>query len=107
VFSDRMSKQLHRQFMDELLDALGDIEGASITVDGEQAEFTSGQVLEQDQKERFQGLLKDKFGVDVEVKEKVDHELLAGMVFKLGSLEIDGSLRNRYHEAAEDVRRNA
>lgn len=107
VFSDRMSKQLHRQFMAELLDALADIEGAGITVDGEDAEFVAGQSLDEDQKERFEALLKEKFGVEVEVKEKVDHDLLAGMVFKLGSLEIDGSLRNRYHEAAEEVTKAA
>jgi len=107
VFSDRMSKLLHRQFMDELLDALSDIEGASITVDGAEAEFVAGQRLDEDQKERFQSLLKDKFGVEVEVREKVDHALLAGMVFKLGSLEIDGSLRNRFHEAAEEVKKSA
>lgn len=105
VFSERMGEQLHRQFMDELLDALSEIEEANITVDGDDAEFVSSFSFDDDQKTRFQNLLKDKFGLDIEVREKVDSSLLAGMVFKLGSLEIDGSLRNRYREAAEEVKK--
>ena len=107
VFSERMGEQLHRQFMDELLDALSEIEGANITVDGDDAEFVSSFAFDDDQKTRFQNLLKDKFDLDIEVKEKVDSSLLAGMVFKLGSLEIDGSLRNRYQEAAQEVKKVA
>ena len=107
VFSERMGHQLHRQFMAELLDALEEVEGANITIEGEEAEFASARHIDDDQKERFEGLLKEKFGADVAVKETVDHELMAGLVFKLGSLEIDGSLRNRYHEAAESVKKMA
>jgi len=107
VFSDRMGRELHRQFMDELLDALQEIEGATITVEGDEAEFTSSHPLDDDQKERFHNLLKEKFGVDIEISEQVDENLLAGMVFKLGSLEIDGSLRNRYAEAAAEVKKMA
>ena len=103
VFSEQMGRQLHRQFMDELLDALAEIEGATITVDGEGASFVSGYALDDDQRDRFQNILKEKFGVEVEINEKVDHSLLAGMLFKLGSLEIDGTLRNRYMEAAKEV----
>jgi F0F1-type ATP synthase membrane subunit b/b' len=107
VFSDRMGRELHRQFMSELLDALSEVEGATITVEGNEAEFVSSHPLDDDQKQRFHDLLKDKFDVDVEINEKVDESLLAGMVFKLGSLEIDGSLRNRYQEATEEVKKVA
>ena len=37
--------------------------------------------------------------------EKVDEDLLAGIILKLGSLEIDGSLLNRYSEAAAEVKK--
>jgi hypothetical protein len=37
----------------------------------------------------------------------VNRELLAGMLLKLGSLDIDGSLLNRYREAAEEVKRTS
>jgi F0F1-type ATP synthase delta subunit len=37
----------------------------------------------------------------------VDDSLLAGLVLKMGSLEIDGSLRNRYQEAVQEVKKEA
>jgi F0F1-type ATP synthase delta subunit len=107
VFSEKIGVELHEKFMEELLDALSEIDGASVTVDGDDAEFTSSHPISPPQKERFQALLKEKFGVDVAVNEKVDETLLAGLVFKLGSLEIDGSLLNRYKEAAAEVVKEA
>jgi F0F1-type ATP synthase membrane subunit b/b' len=107
VFSERMGKELHRQFMSELLDALAEVDGANITIDNDDSEFVSGFHIDDDQRTRFEGILKDKFNIDVKVKEKIDQELLAGMNFKLGSLEIDASLRNRYMEATEEVKKMA
>jgi F-type H+-transporting ATPase subunit delta len=52
-------------------------------------------------------LLSEKFGANVAIEEKLDKELLAGIIFKLGSLEIDGSLRNRFREAAAEVKKSA
>jgi len=37
VFSERMGKALHRQFMAELLDALSEVDGANITIDNEKS----------------------------------------------------------------------
>ncbi len=107
VFSERMGKELHRQFMAELLDALSEVDGANITIEGETSDFVAGYHIEDDQKEKFEVILKEKFGLDIKVNEKIDHDLLAGMIFKLGSLEIDASLRNRYIEATEEVKKMA
>jgi len=105
VFSEKMSEALNNQFIDELLDALEEVDSSSITVDAEQAEFTSSHPIGEEQKQRMNRLLAEKFAVDVNVEEKIDEELMAGLVFKLGSLEIDGSLRNRYCEAAAEVKK--
>ncbi len=107
VFSECMGKELHRQFMKELLDALSEIDGANITIDSDTSEFIASYHIDDDQKGQFEAILKDKFGLDVTVDETIDNDLLAGMVFKLGSLEIDASLRNRYIEATEEVKKMA
>jgi F0F1-type ATP synthase delta subunit len=107
VFSEEMNDALSRKFIDELLDALDEVDGASITVDAADAEFRSSHALHADQKSRLEGLLKSKFGAEVSVTEKVEPELLAGLAFKLGSLEIDGSLLSRFREAAAEVKKNA
>ena len=107
VFSERMGKELHRQFMAELLDALSEVDGANITIEGDDYEFIAGYHIDDDQREKFEEILKDKFNIDVKIKEKIDEDLLAGMIFKLGSLEIDASLRNRYREATDEVKKMA
>ena len=104
VFSDRLNEIVNSQFVDELLDALADTDASSITVDATEAEFSSSHPLEPAQKERLQLILADKFGINIEVNESVREELLAGLVMKIGSLEIDGSLLSRYQEAVTELK---
>jgi F0F1-type ATP synthase delta subunit len=107
VFSEKMTETLDKQFVDELLDALDQVDAASITVDVSQAEFTACHPLAPEQKARLQNLLRDKFGATIAVEEKVQEGLMAGLMFKLGSLEIDGTLLSRFQEAAAEVKKNA
>lgn len=106
VITDLVNEEVNRRFVGELLDALDEIESGAITVDGDEAEFVCSHSLADDQKARFRDLLKEKFGADVEVNEKIDENLIAGMSFKLGSLEIDGSLLNRFKEAVQEVKKS-
>jgi len=107
VFSEKVTEGLNRQFIDELLDALQEIDSTSITVNAEDIQFTTSHPLAADQKERLTKLLEEKFNVKVKIEEKINKELLAGIVFKLGSLEIDGSLLNRFHEAVAEIKKSA
>ena len=107
VFSARMTEALNALFLDELLDAFNEIDADSITVDAKEAEITVSQPLQPEQKERLRRMLSEKFHADVVIRETVNRELLAGMLLKLGSLDIDGSLLNRYREAAEEVKRTS
>jgi F0F1-type ATP synthase delta subunit len=106
VFSEKMNSELNKQFIDELLDALEEVDSASITVDASDAEFTSSHTMEPEQKQRLEGLLNEKFGANIKVDEKVKEDLLGGLILKLGSLEIDGTLLNRYQEAVEEVKKS-
>lgn len=105
VCSEAVTAAVNHQFTDELLHALEEIDAASIVVDGSDQEFVSSHPMEPEQKVRLEKILADKFGLSVHVQEKVRPELLAGMIIKLGSLEIDGSLLNRCREAAAEVRK--
>jgi len=98
VFSDRVSDALDRQFIAELLAALEEVDETSVTVDAEEAECTTSRPLEPDQKQALQKILSAKFGAELGLREQVDPVLLSGMVLKLGSLVIDGSLSNRFKE---------
>lgn len=105
VSSDQMSSELNKALIGELLDALEEVDSSAITVDGSDAHFTSSHPIEPDQKQRLEGLIKEKFGVEIKVEENIDESILGGLVMKLGSLEIDGSLKNRYQEAVAEVKK--
>ena len=105
VFSDKITAELDKHFIDELLDALEQVDASSITVDTSQTEFITSHPLDMAQKARLEGVLAEKFGASVKVQEKIRQDLLAGMIIKLGSLEIDGSLLNRCQEAAAEVKK--
>ena len=107
VFSENITEELNQHFVAELLDALEEIDPGTITVEGSDGEFISSHPLAPAQKQRLEKLLADKFGVKTQVRERVQKDLLAGLIFKLGSLEIDGTLLNRYREAAAEVKKTA
>jgi len=107
VFSEVMNEHLNRQFIGELLTALEEVDADSLTVDAADVQFTTSHPMDPEQKQQMQTLLKEKFGVEVAIQETVKPELLGGIVFKLGSLEIDGTLLNRFQEAIVEVKKHA
>lgn len=107
VSSERMSSELNKALIGELLDALEEVDASAITIDGEAVEFRSSHEIVPEQKQRLQKLVKEKFSLDIKVEEKIDESILGGLILKLGSLEIDGSLKNRYQEAVAEVKKTA
>lgn len=107
VFSEKVTPDIDKAFINELLDALSEIDAGAITVDTEDAAFSTAREMDAEQKARLEGILNEKFGASISINETVDPTLMAGISFKLGSLEIDGSLRNRFNEAVAEVKKNA
>lgn len=105
VFSEKATAALNNEFVSELLDALQEVDAGSITVDSPNADITTSHPLPDEIKKRLEGLIEEKFGAKVKVEEKVDAKILSGLILKLGSLEIDGSLINRYKEAVSEVKK--
>lgn len=105
VFDDMITEELNQIFTDELIDALNEIESGSITVDTEEARVTVSQNLPDVLREKLLGVLREKFHEKAKIEEQVDESIMAGLILKMGSLEIDGSLRNRYQEAVREVQK--
>ena len=106
VISETVTDKMNIAFIDELIAALEEVDATSIHVDASETEFTTSHPMDPTQRERLEKLLNEKFGVDIKIEEKVDASLLAGIAIKLGSLEIDGSLLNRYKEGVAEVTKN-
>ncbi len=107
VFSEKMTQELNKHFIQELIDALAEMDAGSITVDAQDASFTSSHPLDPGQKEQLEKLITEKFGAQIKIQEKVQEDLIGGLSFKLGSLEIDGSLASRFKEAVVEVKKTA
>ena len=106
VFSDKIGDALNRVFLDELLGALEEVDGSSITVEATQTEVECSHPLDAQQKERLKDIVARKFNLQLPIVEKVTPGLIVGVKIKLGSLEIDGSLLNRFREAVEELKKS-
>jgi F0F1-type ATP synthase delta subunit len=104
VFSAEVGRALDHTFLDELLLALDEMDASSITVSAPFIEVVSSHPLEAAHQQRLKDIVSRKFETRLEIKETVLPELIAGIKIKLGSLEIDGSLRNRFNEAIDQLK---
>lgn len=99
VFSSDLGKKLDHAFLDELLVALEEMDASSITIDAPAIEVSCSHPLEDSHKVRVRDIVTKKFGATLAVHETIEPELIAGVRIRMGSLEIDGSLVNRFREA--------
>lgn len=104
VFSAEVGTALDHAFLDELLAALDEMDASSITVSAPHLDVISSHPLGPAHRERLKEIVLRKFGANLDIRETVMPELIAGIKIKLGSLEIDGSLRNRFNEAIEQLK---
>lgn len=68
------------------------------------AEVTSAHALSDDQLAQIASRLKVREGKEVKVKSSVDPEILGGLVVRIGSKQIDSSIRTRLNSLAQAMR---
>jgi F-type H+-transporting ATPase subunit delta len=68
------------------------------------AEVTSAHPLSDDQLTQLAAKLKAREGKEVKIKAKVDPEVLGGLVVKIGSRQIDSSIRTRLNSLANAMK---
>ena len=68
------------------------------------AEVTSAHPLDADQIDALRRNLRTRFGSDVAVDASVDPDILGGLVVKVGSQMIDGSIRTKLNTLAQAMR---
>ncbi|MEI6564566.1 MAG: F0F1 ATP synthase subunit delta [bacterium] len=105
VFSEELGRKLDQVFLDELLIALDEMDASSITISAPSIDVVCSHPLDAIHRTHLKDLVARKFGASLEVSEAIDQSLMAGIKIKLGSLEIDGSLKNRFNEAIEELKR--
>lgn len=97
IFTERILQSLHAQIIDELIESIAELEKEKIKAQSDRAEIVCAYSLEKDQKRRLQQALSSKLGRNIILKEKVDQEIVAGLIIRLaGFVVIDGSVKNKF-----------
>lgn len=68
------------------------------------AEVTSAHALDLEQLGALKDKLRQRFGRDVTIEAKVDKSILGGLIVKMGSRQIDGSIRTKLNTLAHAMK---
>lgn len=68
------------------------------------ANVTSAHPLNEEQLAQLAAKLKEREGKDVKIKTTIDPEILGGLVVRIGSRQIDGSIRTRLNTLAQAMK---
>jgi F-type H+-transporting ATPase subunit delta len=68
------------------------------------AEVTSARPLDDDQVEALKQQLRARMGRDIAVEMNIDPDILGGLVVKIGSQRIDGSIRTKLNTLAHQMK---
>ena len=104
VLPEEVKKSAHAQWVEDVAKGgFTKLERLRIPEDIHEINVTTAFPLADGQRKVLLHALKDILNRDVALKEDVDPKLVAGLVVSIGSLIMDGSLRNRIKEQAEKV----
>lgn len=96
----------HRQFVKKFMDQAAKSNLAAVDARGNSPVIRVAMPLDKEEKEQLCNLLASKLNLPVgtDIKEDVDEKLIAGVVFQVGTLMMDGSFANAMKEAANKAK---
>jgi F-type H+-transporting ATPase subunit b len=93
---------VHNLWIEELMDeGFSGIDRLNIPEDINEVEVISAFALSDTQKKDISKKLKEILKRDIQIKEKIDPEVVAGIIINLGSLVLDGSLKFKIKDTAK------
>ncbi len=93
ICGDKAKGALNEQLVKEFLEGLEKVDMSQLNVDVSSVDLISIAPVAQDVKDRIRQIVKTKVKRDILVNNKIDTEIMGGVVLKLGTLGLDGSLR--------------
>lgn len=100
ILSARAKDALHHCLIEDFIDELEKVDMKVITVDIPEAEVITPTAITDAHQKKLAEVLKNRLGRDVALKNTVEPEIISGLILKLGSLNLDASLRNFLAEEA-------
>ncbi|MFH1354992.1 MAG: F0F1 ATP synthase subunit delta [Candidatus Omnitrophota bacterium] len=98
VFTAKNKEDLQSQFIGDIIEEIGRLPKEKFTVTADKAKIISCFPLQTDQRNGLKKVLQEKLGHIITMDEKVDEELISGLIIEMGGLVIDGTLRNRFYK---------
>ncbi|MFA5157331.1 MAG: F0F1 ATP synthase subunit delta [Candidatus Omnitrophota bacterium] len=99
LLPEEFRKLVHGQWVEDLIEkGFNQAERLRLPEGIEEATLVSAFALSDEQRKRIAKKLKDALGKDLAIKEAVDPKVVAGLVITIGSLVLDGSLKNKIKE---------
>jgi len=101
---EQFKRDIHHLWMKELAeDSLKQIERLRIPEEVKEIKITSAFSLREEERKNLSKRLEELLGREVVLKEEVNPDIIAGLVVTMGSLVLDGSLKNKIREQAESI----
>lgn len=101
---EQFKLKVHEHWIEELMESgLEQLERLKIPEDVKEVKITAAFALEENQRKNLTRKLKDALNKDITLKEEIDPRVVAGFIIHLGSLVLDGSLKNKIQERARNA----
>ena len=95
----------HGQFIKKFMEQAAKSDLASIDIHGKSPVIRAALPLSKDERDQLCSLLASKLNLPaLEIKEVVEEKLIAGIIFQVGTLMMDGTFANAVKEAADKAK---
>jgi len=103
VLSDSVRQAIHEEMVEDVLAKVKKLDKGMFKMKQEKGELLAPYPVKKADKDKLIAAISEKCGFNVSLAEKEDRSLVAGIIVKLGSLVIDGSLENRLRQVEEKL----
>lgn len=105
VLPEEFRESVHSRWVEELVSGgFAQLERLRVPEDTKEVVVTSAFRLNEKTKQALAKRLKEALGRDAALKEEIDPRIVAGIIITIGSLVLDGSLKNKIKEQAKNAK---
>lgn len=102
---EQFRQDVHSLWVDELIkNGFSGLSRLRIEQDNRQITLISAFGLNEEERDKLSKKLNEAAGFHVSFKEEIDPKVVAGIIINIGSLVLDGSLKNKIQETAKSIK---
>ncbi len=102
---EKFRQDVHLYWVKELLeDGFSQLKHLKFPDDINEIKVTSAFALTEEQRKSLAKKIKEVLGHDAQIKEETESKVVAGLIISIGSLVLDGSLKNKIEEQAKNTK---